>query len=139
MLYLLYLQTNDFAAYLVNSLVSVLVALLVVIPFIILVLILFSKRIQKLYQRIEGRFISNLNARETAAAEDDSFDAGLLRKNADFQTDLLPWDAHIVEMEVNPQAEYIGRSLVELGWREKFGVNIAYIKRGDKLIHVSGP
>jgi CPA2 family monovalent cation:H+ antiporter-2 len=39
-------------------------------------------------------------------------------------------------MEVNPHAEYIGKPLVELGWREQFGINIAYIKRGDKLIHV---
>lgn len=120
----------------VDSLVSTQVALLLVTPLIILVLVLFSKRIQKLYQRIEGRFITNLNARETAAAEDHSVDANLMRKNADLQSDLLPWDAHIVEMEVNPHAEYIGKSLMEIGWRENFGINIAYIKRGDKVFHV---
>jgi len=120
----------------VDRLVSTQVALLLVTPFIILVLILFSKKIQKWYQRIEGRFITNLNARETAAANDDSVDASLLRKNAAIQSDLEPWDAHIIEMEVNPHAEYIGKSLMELGWREQFGINIAYIKRGDKLIHV---
>lgn len=120
----------------VDALVSTKVALLTVTPFIILVLVLFSKRIQKLYQRIEGRFITNLNARQTA--EDNSVGASILRKNADLQTDLLPWDAHIVEMEVNPHAEYIGKSLLELGWREQFGINIAYIKRGDKLIHIPG-
>lgn len=122
----------------VEKLVSTQVAILLVTPFIIIVLVLFSKRIQQLYQRIEGRFITNLNARETAAAKDDSFDANLLRKNADIQSHLVPWDAHIVEMEVNPHAEYIGKSLSELGWREQFGINIAYIKRGDKLIHVPG-
>ncbi len=120
----------------VESLVSTQVALLLVTPFIILVLVLFSKRIQKLYQRIEGRFITNLNARETAAAEDHSVEASLMRKNADIQSDLLPWDAHIVEMAVNPHAEYIGKSLMDIGWRENFGINIAYIKRGDKLFHV---
>jgi CPA2 family monovalent cation:H+ antiporter-2 len=28
--------------------------------------------------------------------------------------------------------------LVELGWREQYGINIAYIKRGDILINVPG-
>jgi CPA2 family monovalent cation:H+ antiporter-2 len=27
---------------------------------------------------------------------------------------------------------------MELGWREKYGINFVYIKRGDKLIHVPG-
>jgi CPA2 family monovalent cation:H+ antiporter-2 len=122
----------------VNRLGSTMVALLLVTPFIILVLLLFSKRIKKVYQRLEGRFITNLNARETAAENDNSINANLLRNNADIQSYLQPWDAHIVEMEVKPQAEYIGKTLIELGWREQFGINIAYIKRGEKLIHAPG-
>lgn len=122
----------------VDRLVSTQVALLVITPFTILVLIIFSKRIQKLYHRIESRFITNLNARETAIANDDSFTANLLRKTNEIQSDLTQWDVHIIEMEVTPHAEYIGKTLQELGWREKFGINIGYIKRGDKLIHVPG-
>jgi CPA2 family monovalent cation:H+ antiporter-2 len=112
--------------------------LIVVVLFAILVIILFSRRIQAFYQRLENRFTTNLNARETAAATDDSLTANLLRKNAAIQSGLTPWDAHIVELEVNPHAEYIGKPLMELGWREKYGINIAYIKRGDKLINVPG-
>lgn len=122
----------------VNRLASTQVALLVAIPITILVLIIFSKRIQKFYQRIESRFITNLNARETAAANSGSAEANILRRNVDFQSDLVPWDAHIIEMEVNPHAEYIGKTLLELAWRERYGINIVYIKRGDKLIHVPG-
>jgi CPA2 family monovalent cation:H+ antiporter-2 len=44
----------------------------------------------------------------------------------------------MIDMEVNPQAEYIGKTLVELAWREKYGINIAYIKRGEKLIYAPG-
>jgi CPA2 family monovalent cation:H+ antiporter-2 len=113
-------------------------AILVVVPVVVIVLFVFAKRIQGFYQRIEGRFLSNLNARETAAAEDTSLSASVGRKNADIQTDLLPWDAHIVQLEVMPLAEYVGKTLEELAWREKYGINIVYIKRGDKLINAPG-
>ena len=120
----------------VARLVSLQAALLVVIPFTFLVLIIFRAKIQRLYSKIELRFIANLNARETAA--DDSLNASILRKNAGFLSDLSPWDAHILELEVNPHAEYVGKTLAELAWREQYGINIIYIKRGDKLIHVPG-
>ncbi len=122
----------------VDRLVSTQVALLVAIPITVLVLIIFSKRIQKFYQRIESRFITNLNARETAAANGGSAETNILRKNVDFQSDLVPWDAHIIEMEVNPNAGYIGKTLLELAWREQYGINIVYIKRGDQLLNIPG-
>src|SRR5690606_582863 len=90
---------------------------------------------QKFYQKIEGRFISNFNERENAAIEKDPVEAGLLLKNATLQTELQPWAAYIADMEVNQYASYIGKPLQVLKWREKYGVNIAYIKRGDRLIH----
>ncbi|HYG39047.1 MAG TPA: cation:proton antiporter [Cytophagales bacterium] len=116
--------------FLVDRLFSAKIAILVAVPIIVVVLVVFSKRIQTLYQRIEGRFLSNLNARENASNIEEA-----LRRKFDPQSDLSPWDAHMVDLEVNQQAEYIGKTLVELGWREKYGVNIAYIKRGDKLIY----
>jgi monovalent cation:H+ antiporter-2, CPA2 family len=112
------------------------VATLIAVPVVIVVLVIFGKRIQKFYDRIEMRFLTNLNARESAAAADDSMVANIKRKREDIQTNLLPWDAHIVELEVPPNADYIGKALVDLGWREKYGINIVYIKRGEKLIHV---
>src|SRR3546814_13442682 len=54
-------------------------------------------------------------------------------------SDLLdPWDAHIVDLEVNQQAVYAGKTLKELGWRERLGINVVYLKRGEKLIHAPG-
>jgi CPA2 family monovalent cation:H+ antiporter-2 len=32
----------------------------------------------------------------------------------------------------------VGRMLSELAWREKYGINIVYIKRGEKLINAPG-
>ena len=122
----------------VDRLFSTKVAILVALPIIVIVLLVFSKRIQKFYQRIEGRFLVNLNARETAAAEKESRTTDNLKSQFNAQSDLSPWDAHIVDLEVNQHAEYIGKTLLELAWREKYGINIVYVKRGDKVIYSPG-
>jgi monovalent cation:H+ antiporter-2, CPA2 family len=121
----------------VDRLFSAKVAILVAVPAIIIILILFSTRIQRFYQRIEGRFLSNLNARERLATETESKEEAI-RKEFNPQTDLSPWDAHMIDLEVNPHAEYIGKTLAELAWREEYGINIAYIRRGGKLIYAPG-
>lgn len=109
------------------------VAIFIAVPVIIIILFVLTKRIQAFYQRIEVRFLGNLNARETA--DYNSFSANVSRRKAAMEEKLAPWDAHIIELEVSPEADYIGRTLYELSWREKFGINIVYIKRGEKLIH----
>lgn len=121
----------------VFRLFSTQLAILVAVPFIVLVAFLFKKRIQRFYQRIEMRFLSNLNARESATTG-EAFIENVSRATARFQNDLAPWDAHIVELEVEPQAAFIGKNLMSLSWREKFGINIVYIRRGERLIHAPG-
>lgn len=122
----------------VDRLASTTIALLVAIPVTVFVLVVFSKRIQRFYQRIESRFITNLNAREVAAAHQKIDGLSFQAKREDIVTELLPWDAHIIELQVNPTAAYIGKKLMELKWREKYGINLVYIKRGDQLINLPG-
>jgi CPA2 family monovalent cation:H+ antiporter-2 len=122
----------------IDRLFSTTIAILMAVPATILVLFTFSKRIQKFYQRIEGRFLSNLNARELAEQRANASSENLLRRHFSPQSDSSPWDAHMIDLEINPLAKYVGKTLVELGWREKYGVNIAYIKRGNKLIYAPG-
>jgi CPA2 family monovalent cation:H+ antiporter-2 len=122
----------------VSRLFSTTVAILIAVPVIVIVLVLFSKRIQRFYQRLEGRFLTNLNAREMAEEEREMWSGNSLRKQFSPQSELSPWDAHIVDLEVSQQADFIGKPLAELAWREQYGINIAYIKRGDKLIYAPG-
>jgi len=119
--------------FLVFKLFSTAIALLMAVPVIVAVFFVFAKRIQAFYQRLELRFLGNLNARETA--EYNTLEANVSRKTADLQSSLLPWDAHIVQLKVPAYAPYVGRMLRELEWREQFGINIVYIKRGDDLIN----
>ncbi|HEY6976435.1 MAG TPA: cation:proton antiporter [Chitinophagaceae bacterium] len=107
-------------------------AIVIIVPIMVAVLFVFTKRIQAFYHRVEVRFLRNLNARETAAY--NTFSANVHRKRADIESKLSPWDAHIIQLEVSPDADYIGRRLFELEWRERYGINIVYIKRGERLI-----
>ncbi len=109
------------------------IALLVILPIALIVFRVFTKRIQVFYQRIEDRFITNLSEREKIAF--NSTAAIVKRKKTEMENYLAPYDAHIVHLEVSPNADFIGKKLSELEWREKYGINIIYIKRGDKIIH----
>jgi monovalent cation:H+ antiporter-2, CPA2 family len=91
----------------------------------LLLLIIFSKKIQALYGKLERRFVSNLNERETESS----------RLN---RTELAPWDAHIVPVTVPARAACVGKTLQELQWRELIGVNVVMIKRDDYQIAVPG-
>lgn len=113
-------------------------AIVVVLPIMVLMLMLFSKRLQQWYRRIERRFISNLNEREMTASESTTLAAGVRKVMDEVESSAGPWDAHIVEVEVHPQAIYIGRTLEELAWRERYGINIVYIKRGEHVIRIPG-
>lgn len=127
-----------FIAFYVNLLVPARIALFAGIPITILVIVIFSSRIQRFYQRMERRFMRNLNERELVAAEATTVEDTLQSKNREMGSNMETWDAHIVEMEVNPQATAIGVALKNLRWREQFGINIVYIRRGEKIIHTPG-
>ncbi|MFY0254102.1 cation:proton antiporter [Chitinophaga sp. 30R24] len=92
------------------------------------VLLALRSQLQKFYNRIEHRFLTNLNAREDAEA-----DAAALKKAKD--ADLLPWDAQVSEVEINPWSTLIDIPLADLQLREKYGINVGAIKRGDVTIY----
>jgi CPA2 family monovalent cation:H+ antiporter-2 len=89
------------------------------------VLIILRSQLQKYYNRIERRFLANLNARETA-------DAAAHKTAA---ADLLPWDAQVSEIEIDPWSSLVDTPLVNLQLREKYGINIGAIKRGNVTIY----
>lgn len=107
--------------FLFEQLFSKIIALSVALLIIILIAFFFSKRLKLFYNLIERLFLYNLNARE-------------LEKGT--PTKILPWDAHMAEFEIQSEASFIGKMLMELEWREKFGINIAMIRRGKIKINI---
>ncbi len=86
----------------------------------LVVLVIFRRRLQYFYHRIEHRFITNLNEKENANKESSL---------------LTPWDAHLSRIVIQPYSLLIGKPLEELALREKYGLNIAFIERGDRVIY----
>jgi CPA2 family monovalent cation:H+ antiporter-2 len=106
--------------FLVNQLYSPRLALAVAV-LVIGLLLLFSRKLQAFYNHIELRFLQNLNEKELHEAQRA-------------MVQLAPWDAHIAHFTVNSDSPLMGKTLLELALRENFGVNIAMIERGSKII-----
>jgi monovalent cation:H+ antiporter-2, CPA2 family len=87
----------------------------------IIILTVLSGRIRAFYGKIEQRFMTNYNERQTSGTTD-----GIL----------TPWDTHITSFELSAKSPYVGKTLEESRLREDFGINIAAIERGDFLINV---
>lgn len=119
--------------YLVHSIFSTYTSLFIIIPILIGLFLIFSKKIHNVYSHIEGRFVSNLNSREQAEAENKNIN------NTIYKDYFSTWDIHLCDLQVYQDAEYVGRTLAELNWREKYGISVVYIKRGDTLIYAPGP
>lgn len=122
----------------VDQLTSTKYAILIALPLVVFLLWFFSKRIQNVYHRIERQFITNFNERETQYYLKNRTSIEMKQKNLELKEKLKAWDAHIVVMEVDPMAAFVGIRLQELQWKEKYGINVVYIKRGDTLINVPG-
>src|SRR5690606_786661 len=105
------------------------IALMVGIILLVLLLI-FRRRLQRTYDNIEDRFVKNLNNREIEAQRLLTEQAARIKNQH-----LAPWDAHLTTFEVAPEAVNIsGKTLMELQWRERMGINVAMIRRGAGTI-----
>lgn len=96
-------------------------------------MLLFYTSLERLYNAIESRFLSNLRRKGIEEKEEQT------RKLASYEmSPLAPWDAHMVEFQVPQDARYVGVFLRKLSLREKYGVTIALIRRGDRRITAPG-
>lgn len=104
-----------FVGVLIKMFISLTVAFGIALFAMALAVVIFSQKLQSFYDRVEGRFLQNLNEREQQKAP---------------RPEIAPWDAHLADFEVLPEFPQAGKSLQELQLREKYGVNIALIDRG---------
>ena len=104
---------------LINLYFSLSVAFLVAVLSMGIAITLFSKKLQSFYERLEHRFLSNLNERQMQKV---------------VKQEIAPWDAHLATFDVPKEFMLAGKQLQDLKLREKYGVNIALIERGKLSI-----
>ncbi|PTT03313.1 sodium:proton antiporter [Pedobacter sp. HMWF019] len=111
-----------FVGFLIFQFYNTLISIAIALALILAVMFIFSRKLQAFYNRLENRFLYNLNAREAQNA----------------QPEILPWDTHLAELTIAPESKLVGFTLMELSIREKYGVNIALIERGKIMIPTPG-
>lgn len=100
---------------LINIYFSITTALVIAVLSMAIAIALFRNKLQHFYDRLEETFLNNLNEKE-------------IHKNRG--KEIAPWDAHLATFHVQPELPFIGKQLMDLRLRERFGVNIALIERG---------
>ncbi|MEA5128691.1 MAG: cation:proton antiporter [Proteiniphilum sp.] len=109
-----------------------LAVLMVVIALNFITFIIFSQGLKKQSDVMETRFLRNFN--EKQQYEEDKSVILPTVANA-----LLNKSIHIEECEVPQLSPSAGKTLRELDFRERTGVNIVAIIRGSKKINIPGP
>ncbi len=104
---------------LINLYFSLSVAFIVAVLSMGIAITLFNKNLQSFYERLEHRFLSNLNERQ-------------MQKSV--KQEIAPWDAHLATFDVPKEFLLAGKQLQDIKLREKYGVNIALIERGKLSI-----
>lgn len=90
-------------------------------------LLFFSRLSEPIYRMIETRFVSNLNDKEK---EEISKTRSV--------PELTPWNATLAEFILSPSSDLVAQSLLECQLKEKYGLTVALIKRGNKTLLTPG-
>ena len=98
----------------------------------ILLFISFSEKTLKRYSKIEDRFQKNLNAKELLEQQENPLEYSY---NERFGGN----DIHMEGIRVSADSPFIGKTLSESGFRQKYGINIVKIKRGSHSITLPAP
>lgn len=104
-------------------------ALMVIITLVFIALVIFLQGFKKSSRKIEAHFMENLKSKQ----DYEEKKAAILPTVAN---DLLSKDIHIEEFEISPLSPSIGKTLRELNFKQKTGVNIITILRGGRKINI---
>lgn len=95
-------------------------AVLMTIGVTIVLFLVFKGQIESYYHWFEKQFVSGF-------APDQNESGGS-------HAHLVPWDAYLADMTVNDTSTVVGKNLLELQIRERFGVNVVVIKRQEENV-----
>jgi Kef-type K+ transport systems, membrane components len=112
-----------FVVYLLSKIYSITVGWTIGMAVFILIIFVLSKRVRRRMRNIEAKFLDNLNERE-------------LRRSG--RNNNLVSNMHLAYMTVGRDCPFVGERLKDSDVRRRYGVNIAGITRGQRVIPVPG-
>ncbi len=118
-----YLVAMLFTVYFVTLSYGSMIGWIVGVCFFVLIILFASGRIMQRYNRMEERFMDNLNIRENTRSG---------RNNN------LVDDLHQAYIQVGPNSIFVGDRLKDSGLRADYGVSISSIQRGQLMIPLPG-
>ena len=118
-----------FIFYIVNYLTRFKEALMITIAGIALVAMVLSRRLKHRSIKLERLFIKNLRSREIAEQVNGE-------RRPLFEGRLLDRDIHIGDFDIPEDSTWIGRTLKDLQFRNRFGVHVSSILRGSLRINI---
>jgi CPA2 family monovalent cation:H+ antiporter-2 len=98
---------------------------MVIVSMAVIAVIIFFQGFKRQSRRIEARFLENLNQKQQSAPIHPEMAGRLLSRNI-----------HIEEIDVSPASPRIGKTLGELDFRHRLGLNIVSILRGNRKINI---
>ena len=98
----------------------------VVIAFAILFFLLLSRGSFKRMNRMEQRFLRNINAKEEQQEN--------LSKHKHIASQLEKANIHLVEIDISANVPFIGKTLKEIALTEDYDIHVIQIKRGNMEI-----
>ena len=118
-----------FIFYIVNYLTRFKEALMITIVGVALVAMVLSRRLKHRSIKLERLFIKNLRSREIAEQVNGE-------RRPLFEGRLLDRDIHIGNFDIPEDSTWIGRTLKDLQFRNRFGVHVSSILRGSLRINI---
>ena len=120
---------SAFVFYICNYLTRFTNALMISIALAAVALMIISRSLKRRSIKMERMFMQNLRSREIAAEV-------LGHKRPLYEGRLLDRDIHIADFKVPENSLWAGKTLYELGLRNKYGVHVSGILRGIQRINI---
>jgi len=119
----------SFIFYICHSMTHFTNALLITIGIVVLALIILSRWTKKRSITLERLFIQNLHSREIEAQVHG-------KKRPLYEGKLLDRDIHIAEFEVPSNSLWMGQTLKQLKFAQRFGIHVSSILRGGHRLNI---
>ncbi len=118
-----------FLFYICNYLARFANAVVITLALVIIVLMILSRSLKKRSIRLERLFVKNLKSREIEAQVHG-------RRRPLYEGRLLDRDIHISDFDIPHDSKWAGKSLLQLRFRNRFGVHVSSVLRGIQRMNI---